>query len=106
MGDVETFVVKIPLVDIVKIVQDASRYDGNDGWDGYTSVEALKNMQSPWSVVMRDIEGRYYTASFKEQSDCAAYVASHHGGEDAVVHVLKKGVPRKNVRIDVTARFR
>ncbi|MBN2258107.1 MAG: hypothetical protein JW704_09810 [Anaerolineaceae bacterium] len=85
--------VMIPFAEIIKVAEDAGSKE-------------LRNLMSPWSVVMRDIEGKYYTVAFEDQSGCAGYVAHCHGGEDTVVYVLKNGIPRKSVKIEVKARFR
>ncbi len=92
----ESFVVRIPLVDIQKIVE------GN----GAAAIEALGRLSSPWALVIRDEEGRFVTEGYDDQSECSDRVAKFRGSSSSVLYVLKHGIPRKNVRIEVKARFR
>lgn len=94
MEDVrKDFVIKIESKPLVQIVKAGG-------------VEALMELQKPWAVVIREENNTISTKGFDDQGSCAELVANLHGTDAEVVYVLKNGVPRKNVRIEVKARFR
>jgi hypothetical protein len=89
----EDFVIRVPSEWIVKVVESAG-------------IDGLRNLQSPWAVIIQEESGIVSTSGFEDQPSCSAMVASIHGTDAEAVFVLKNGIPRKNIRIEVTARFR
>jgi hypothetical protein len=95
----DTSIVKIPIEDIIKIVEDVE--------EGNSKIEALRNLKKPWALIMKDNYGKYFTMGFETRSDCADEVSECYMNEGfSIVHVLKRGIPRKNITIEVKARFR
>lgn len=100
MGDVseekvlDDFVIKVPGEWLVRIVSCGG-------------VEALQALRKPWAVVIKEAEADLVCVKgFDTQGECSDLVADLHGTDAQVVFVLKRGIPRKNIRIEVRARFR
>lgn len=89
----EDFVVRVPSEWMIKIFEAGG-------------VEAIRNLQNPWAVIIQEDSGAILTKGFEDQSSCADLVAKLHGSGAEPIYVLKKGIPRKNVKIEVRARFR
>ena len=102
--DKENFVIRIPVNDILSIIKGA-RYNSSDDTP-VTPELAIQALAKPWAIVARDIDGTFFTEGFEDHKSCAERVASFHSTEYQVIHVLKNGIPRKNVTIEVNARFR
>lgn len=90
--ETKNFVVKIPISNFIKILEDSG-------------IGALKELNKRWSIVVMD-DGFFTTEGFDDQCSCSDRVAKLHGTSAEVIYVLKNGIPRKNVRIEVKARFR
>lgn len=91
------FVVRIPLIEIVEIL---------DCIDREVLEQAVRDLTRRWCVVFEEKQGALMTKGFDTQSECAEFVSDLYRTEDVVKHVLKNGIPRKNVKIEVKARFR
>lgn len=104
MSTVEDFVVRIPVSDFVKIIEGVRSYQDDEA--PVTEVEAIKELMNPWAIVVRDVDGSYFTHGFIDHKSCAAKVASFYNTEYQVIHVLKNGIPRKKITVEVNARFR
>jgi hypothetical protein len=66
----------------------------------------LIDLASKWSIIIEAF-GSLTVEGFETQEECASRVAElHMDKEQKVLYVLKDGVPRKNVKIEVKARFR
>lgn len=71
-------------------------------------------LKAPWCLILAKEDGdtgvdgavTYTVESFDDQSSCAERVAELYSTGIDVVHILKNGVPRRNVRVEVRARFR
>jgi hypothetical protein len=90
--EIKDFVIKIPVSNLTKILEDSG-------------IGAIKDLSKQWSIVVVD-DGFFTTEGFDDQCSCSDRVAKLHGTNAEVVYVLKNGIPRKNVRIEVKARFR
>jgi hypothetical protein len=101
----ESFVVRIPITEIVKIIEGA-KYQESDGDHPVTPTSVLMELSKPWAIVCRDIEGVYFVQGFEDQKTCSIRVGEFYNTEYTVVYVLKNGIPRKNITIEVKARFR
>jgi hypothetical protein len=74
---------------------------------GEGGPEILLALSSKWAVVLQGKSGQYFTEGFEDQESCAVRVAGLHKDKDLDVrYVLKDGIPRKNVKIEVKAVFR
>lgn len=100
----ESFVVRISVGDIIKVIEGAN-YQSADG-KPVTPVSAIRELAKPWAIVCRDVDGTYFTQGFENRESCSQRVADFHNTEYTVIYVLKNGIPRKNITIKVTARFR
>lgn len=104
--DGEMHVVKLPIGIIGKIIRDAMSGPITEECDSACMVSnALVSLQYEWSVVYLEKGGRIRAAGFCEYGDCAKFVATQYGTDVEVLYVLKCGVPRKNVRVQVKARL-
>jgi hypothetical protein len=67
---------------------------------------SLLSLSEKWSIIIQALDG-YSIEGFSSQEECANRVAELHMNKECkVLYVLKDGVPRKNVKIEVKARFR
>ena len=113
MKDENDFMVRLPVSEIVRIVSDAEANKAvNKPGDfpryqnGYGPIEALESLKKTWSIVING-DGIYITEGFDTQKECAkraAYYYERNGFE--IVHVLKNGIPRKNIQAKVVMSFR
>jgi hypothetical protein len=66
----------------------------------------LLDLASKWSIIV-SASNSLHVECFDTQEECASRVADlHMDKEQKVLYVLKDGVPRKNIKIEVKARFR
>lgn len=88
-------IVQLPMEDIQKIVSDAP-----------DPVGALGKLNYPWCIVVKGSDEKWYIIPFEDQAECAAKVADYHGSADEVVYVLKNGIPRKSIKVEISVKFR
>ena len=102
----ESHVVKLPWTVIEKIVVDAQAAPITEDCDQDCNVRnALCRLGFKWSIIYSGADGRLSTAGFVEYDDCSEMVAKMYGTETTLQYVLRDGVPRKNVKVQVKARL-
>ena len=99
-------VVKIPIEVIQKIVLSAQSSPISEECDSDCNVRnALHRLGYKWGVIYQGPDECLYTAGFAEYDDCAEFVANNYGTDTKILYVLRDGVPRKNVKVQVKARL-
>lgn len=99
-------IVRLPIEVIGKIIADAFSAPISENCGEECNVNnAIGALGYEWSVVYGLKGGSLRTAGFCEYNDCATFVATQYGTDIEVLYVLKRGVPRKNVKVQVKARL-